>query len=400
MRRPLRVGLVGTFPPRRCGLATFTADVAASLRGTGDEVVVAALVDDAGPGDRGVNYQLVQSSEESARDVATMLSTDVDVVLIQHEFGIFGGRGSAVLQALTDNLTVPYVVTLHTVVEKFRRWQTTALSASLEGAALVFVFTDEAVGLIAAQFAGVEPKCRVVPHAAPAAIYRRNAFGLREQLGLPDEVMLISTFGLLSPSKGIEQVIRVLPTVRRCVGEVVYVIAGRTHPEVVRREGEHYRHTLELLARSLGVGDIVRFRDWFHDVDELSALLHSTDVFVTTYLDAEQIVSGALSFAIAAGVPFVSTPYRYATGLAARGCGLTAPFGDDDALADALCRVLTDDQLRHRMATDAESVSAARSWPRVGKLIHGLLDPVVDHRRAERLIDASMAGTSAGVRVS
>jgi len=395
-RPPLRVGLVGTFPPRPCGLATFTADAATSLSDAGDVVVVAALVESAGPGDPGVTYELVQTSDGSARAVAALLSTDVDVVLIEHEFGIFGGRSSAVLEALTHNLTVPYVITLHTVLEQFQSWQTTALAAPLAGAALVFVFSAEAVGLIAAQFAGVEPKCCVVPHAAPAAMYRRTAAGPRGALGLQEHTMVISTFGLLSPSKGIEHVIRAMPAVRRRVGDVVYLIAGRTHPEIVRRQGEHYRNSLEALTHSLGVDDIVRFRDWFHDIDELSALLHATDVFATPYSDAEQIVSGALSFAIAAGVPFVSTPYRYATGLATQGCGLTVPFGDDDAWADALSGVLTDNEFRHAMAARAEDVSVARSWPQVGQLIHAHLDEAVDDRWADRAFHTQMAGTSAG----
>ena len=361
--------------------------------------MVAALVDAVGPDVPGVTHQLVQTSEESARAVATSLSTDVDVVLIQHEFGIFGGQHGAVLQALTDNLTVPYIITLHTVLEPFRDWQKVALAVPLAGAALVFVFSDEAVALTASQFGGVESKCCVVPHAAPAALFGRSGSGLRDRLGLPDRTMVISTFGLLSPSKGIEHVIRAMPTLRRRVRDVVYVVAGRTHPEVVRNMGESYRESLESLARSLGVDDIVLFRDWFHDVEELSSVLATTDVFVTPYTDAEQIVSGALSFAIAAGVPFVSTPYRYATGLAAQGCGLTVPFDDDDALADALARTLTDDGLRHRMAARAETVSAARSWPQVGQLIHGLLDHAVDDRRAGSLLHVSGAEASVGARV-
>lgn len=390
-RRRLRVGLVGTFPPRACGLATFTADVAESLRGAGDVVVVAALVDAAGPDVPGATLQLVQSSEVSARNVARALSSAVDVVLVQHEFGIFGGDDGAVLQALTDNLTVPYVITLHTVLEQFSGWQMAALAHPLAGAALVFVFSDEAVALIASQFAGIESKCCVVPHAAPEALYGRSGTDLRDQLGLADHTMVISTFGLLSPSKGIEHVIRTLPSLRRRVRDVVYLIAGRTHPEVVRTMGESYRESLESLTRSLGVDDIVQFRDWFHDVEELSTLLETTDVFVTPYSDAEQIVSGALSFAIAAGVPFVSTPYRYAAGLAAQGCGLTVPFGDDDALADALARTLIDDGLRHRMAARAEEVSAARSWPQVGRSIHDLLRHVVDDRSPDRPVPVSGA---------
>ena len=286
-----------------------------------------------------------------------------------------------------DNLIVPYVITLHTVIEQFQRWQLTALAAPLAGAALVFVFSDEAVALVAAQFAGLVPRCCVVPHAAPVALFGRSRVGFRERLDLTEHTMVISTFGLLSPSKGIEHVIQALTTLRRQVDDVVYLVAGRTHPEVVRRSGEGYRECLQALTRSLGVDDIVRFRDWFHDVDELTVLLHATDVFVTPYSDAEQIVSGALSFAIAAGVPFVSTPYRYATGLARQGCGMTVPFDDDEALADALTRALTDDALRHKMAMRAEAVSAVRSWPQVGQLTHGLLNQVVNDRRAEAVYD-------------
>ena len=167
--------------------------------------------------------------------------------------------------------------------------------------------------------------------------------------------MVISTFRLLSPSKGIEHMIPAMPTVRRRVGDVVYLIAGRTHPEVVRGQGEDYRRALEALTHSLGVDEVVRFRDWFHDVDQLSALLHATDVFATPYSDADQIVSGALSFALAAGVPFVSTSYRYAVGLASQGCGLTVPFDDDEALADALSQVLTDNELRASARSHGEA---------------------------------------------
>jgi glycosyltransferase involved in cell wall biosynthesis len=381
-------------------VATFTADLAASLNGAGDDVVVAALVDCPSSPAPDVAHQLVQTSEESAQAVAASLSTDVDVVVVEHEFGIFGGEGSAVLQALTDGLTVPYVVTLHTVSETFRPWQVAALAAPLAGAALVFVFSEEAVGLLAAQFSGLADRCVVVPHAAPEALFTPNVINLREQLGVPDSTMVMSTFGLLSPAKGIEHVIAALPEVRRRVGSVVYLVAGRTHPNVVHDAGEQYRSRLEALTRTLGVADVVQFRDWFHDVDELASLLHGTDLFVTPYTDAEQIVSGALSFAIAAGVPFVSTPYRYATGLAARGCGTTVPFDDDDALADALARVLTDDRLRHRMATCAAALSAERSWPEVGRLIHDVLSRVVDDRWAERLLDTPAVGIADRVSVS
>ena len=398
---PLRIGLVGTYPPRACGLATFTADVATSLRAAGDHVVVAALVDadDRNSVVPGAAHQLVQSSAVSARSVAAALSIDVDAVLIEHEFGIFGGRRS-VLHAFTDHLAVPYVLTLHTVVARFPEWQRAALAASLAGAALVFVFSEQAVGLLVDQFPGVAGRCRVVPHGSPAEMYRSRTPALRRDVGLPADAKVISTFGLLSPSKGIEHAIRAMPLLRRAAGEVVLVVAGRTHPEVVRRHGERYRTQLMALCQASGVDDIVVFQNWFHDVDELSALLRTSDVFVTPYGDAEQIVSGALSFAVAAGLPFVSTPYRYATELAAAGCGVTVDFGDDDGFAATLRRVLTDDAQRHRMARCADALAATRSWPHVGQLISALCREVADERwrgRAGRAMSyASSFGAQAG----
>ena len=383
----LRVGLVGTYPPRPCGLATFTADVAAALIGAGERVHVTALVDALADPVHGAEHRMVHTSTASARSAAATLSAQTDIVLVQHEFGIFGGTGSNVLQAFTDRLTVPYVLTLHTVTGRFEPWERAALAVPLAGAALVLVFTPQAVELLAAQFPGIEGRCRVVPHAAPAEMFQAHADGLRLPLGLPENARLLTTFGLLSPSKGIEHVIRALPGLRKRVGDIRYVIAGRTHPEIVRHHGEAYRASLVALGESLGVADLIVFRDWFHDVEELSALLRSTDLFVTPYSNTEQIVSGALSFAIAAGLPFVSTPYRYATGLAELGCGLIVDAGDTDALADVLGLVLTDDPLRARMAQRSSDVSASRSWPEVGRVISGLLRSEVAGANAPDQLD-------------
>ena len=376
---PLRIGLVGTFPPRACGLATFTADVAESLRSMGDKVVVAALVDAAGDVAPGATYRLVQPRPASARSVADELSKDMDVVLVEHEFGIFGGERS-VLGAFTDALTVPYVVTMHTVLGPFAEWQRDALAGSLAGAALVFAFSEQAVNLLVDQFPNIAPRCRVVPHGSPTEMYRSKDADLRRLAGLAKGAKVMTTFGLLSPSKGIELVIRAMRRVREASPEAVYVVAGRTHPEVVRRDGERYRDQLLDLCRSEGVEDCVVFRNWFHDVDELSALLRSSDVFVTPYADAAQIVSGALSFAVAAGLPFVSTPYRYAVELAASGCGETTGFGDHEAMASALSRMLLDETQRHRMASRSDALAAARSWPQIGERISGLLGEVVDQK--------------------
>lgn len=377
----LRIGLVGTYPPRACGLATFTADVATSLRTAGHQVAVAALVDRDDPAGGDTVHRLVRTSAASAANVAKAFSSDVDVVLIQHEFGIFGGVDGALLGELTDRLTVPYVLTLHTVLGRYTDSQRAALAAPLREASLVLVFSDEAANLVANQFPEVKARCRVVPHGAPAELYRPRETHLRGQLGIPLDATVVSTFGLLSPGKGIEQAIRAMASLRHIVDEPLLVVAGRTHPDVQRREGERYREQLVELARHLEVDDVVMFRNWFHGVDELSSLLISSDVFVTPYTGAEQIVSGALSFAIAAGLPFVSTPYRYAVEMAATGCGLTVPFDDHHSLAGALKEIITDDDRRRGMADRARTVASSMSWPQVGHLIADLLRGVAPQVR-------------------
>ncbi len=369
----LRIGLVGTYPPRPCGLATFTADVGAALRTAGHCVEVVALIDDeSDPADDAARYRLVRNDVQSSHAVAAALSATVDVVLIEHEFGIFGGRDGALLHELTDRLAVPYAVTLHTVKGQFTPSQLGALAGPLLGSKAALVFSDEAAELLVAAIPGIAGKCHVVPHGAPTQLYTPPD-GVRATLGVSESAAVITTFGLLSPGKGIEHAITAVAALRSVVDEVVYLVAGRTHPGAVRQHGERYRDQLGVQVRRLGLDDVVRFRDWFHDVDELAVLLAATDVFVTPYVDAEQIVSGALSFAIAAGVPFVSTPYRYAHEMAGRGCGLISPFGDPDRLAATLKEILTDRVLRQRLAATAHRVGADMSWPEVGRRTAGVL---------------------------
>lgn len=369
---------MGTYPPRVCGLATFTADVCAALRGAGHLVDVVALVDEHDTVDPMVAHRLVRHDARSSRTVAAALSATVDVVLIEHEFGIFGGPDGRLLHELTDGLRVPYAMTLHTVTGRFTASQRAALHGPLLGAQAVLVFSDEAGELLGTAVPRLQPRrCRVVPHGAPAELYAPPPPDVRARIGLTSANRVITTFGLLSPGKGIEHAIAAAGALRHVRDDVVYVVAGRTHPEVVRHDGERYRDGLRAQVGRLGLEDVVVFRDWFHDVDELAALLAASDVFLTPYAGADQIVSGALSFAVAAGVPFVSTPYRHAVDLARRGCGLLVPFADADAMAGALKEVLVDSGLRTQLATQARRVGAGMSWPEVGRRTATVLADIV-----------------------
>ncbi len=396
--RPLRIGLVGTFPPRSCGLATYAADLNAALLDAGHRTVIVASVDHGDLPAPGA-IPLRQHDAESYVETARLLSQCVDVVMIQHEFGIYGGPDGCLLGALTDALRVPFAVTLHTVLKDYSISQRTALTPVLRRAGQVHVFTDAAQALLVDQHFVSGADVRVVAHGVPPQIRRATRDGSpRRRLGIPTGTKVVSTFGLLSPGKGIETAITAMATLRDTLDSVCYVIAGRTHPDVARRDGETYRRSLEQLARTVGVDDSVMFIDRFLTVDELATLLAASDVFVTPYPGAEQIVSGTLSFAIAAGVPFVSTPYRYAQTMAAAGAGVIVPWtAGHEGIARALLEVLTNPQRHAGHALAARCISRQTSWPVIGRQIGAHLAHLADPAVSTALPTSAGAMTSVSV---
>lgn len=380
----MHIAIIGTYPPRRCGIATFTADVEMSLLELGESITIVAVdgaEDDepggAGNGRRGSGAPVIVSSAPgSYENAAVWLNrSGVDVVLVQHEFGIHGGEAGANLLRLTDRLTIPYVVTLHTVLPHFSHSQATVLQELCGSAAAVTVFTGSARRLVLEQELAPARSLRVVPHGAPVELYRAvRSPETRRRLGLPESGPLLSTFGLLSSGKGLELTIRAMPELVAEWPELRYVIAGRTHPGVLRHEGEKYRDGLQALARSLGVAEYVVFLDRFLAIEEIADVLAATDVFCTPYRNEDQIVSGALTFALAAGCPVVSTPYRYAADMLAGGAGIIVPPGDVEAFAAGLRTVLRDGPDRDAALAAANSLSGALSWPSVARTLERVLD--------------------------
>src|SRR5581483_10820669 len=329
----MRTAIVSTFPPRACGIGTFAADLRSTLPGT-DVVNVADLVavvhEPSSPQRRGVLATIAQAVRGDYVRTARMLGRlDVDVVLLQHEYGIFGGRDGEYVLSFARELAQPLVVTLHTVLSEPTLHQAEVLSELCAEAELVIVMTDTARRLLVAS--GSEEKVRIVPHGAPARITARAASERQPTRRLvDDETFRLSTFGLISPGKGLETVIEALPAMIERHPRISYTIAGRTHPDIAHREGERYRLMLERRVLELDLDAHVEFDDRFLTTDELSDLLARTDVFVTPYGNREQIASGALTFAIAAGCAVVSTPYWYAQDMLASGAGLLVPFRDPD----------------------------------------------------------------------
>lgn len=368
----MRAAIVSTFPPRACGIGTFAADLRATLTGTGPVTVadlVAIVHEPSSPQRRGLLATIAQAVRGDYVRTARMLGRlDVDVVLLQHEYGIFGGRDGEYVLSFARELAQPLVVTLHTVLSEPTPHQADVLTELCSEAELVIVMTETARRLLVLSGACREERVRVVPHGAPARITARAA---RDHEALASgpvavrDVFQLSTFGLISPGKGLETVIDALPAMIARHPEIVYTIAGRTHPDVAHREGERYRLMLERRVLELGLGAHVEFDDRFLAVDELSDLLAATDVFLTPYANREQIASGALTFAIAAGCAIVSTPYWYAQDMLASGAGLLVPFRDSEALADAVCSYAERPEALMAARAKARRIGSTLAWPAV-----------------------------------
>jgi glycosyltransferase involved in cell wall biosynthesis len=381
----MHVAIVGTYPPTRCGIATFTADVEAALRSNDTDVTVVPV----GRGEPDAPIGIERDERPSyARAAGQLNELQCDVVLVQHEFGIFGGPSGSHLLDLVERLDMPYVVTLHTVLPRFSDHESALIAALCRNAAAVTVFSSTARRLLLEQELVPASAVQVVAHGAPAELYDyRDRSTARTRLGIPHDGPVMATFGLLSDGKGIEVAIRALAELADRHPGLQYVVAGRTHPEVIARDGERYRQMLHELAAEMGVAERVIFLDRFLDLSELADLLAVSDLVCTPYRGQDQIVSGVLTFALAAGCPVVSTPYRYARDVLADGAGLLVPFGDHAAFAEAI-DCLLDEHAGSTARLAARQASAQMPWPTVGRALRTVLSqvrtrqPVPPHERA------------------
>ena len=379
-RRPAkartRLAIVSTYAPRRCGIATFSEDLRVALASAAPEVSVSicaverAELEFPDEVDTVIRTDVADDYRIAARRMA---ATGVDVVLIQHEYGIFGGPDGAHVLVLADELTrlgVPYLVTLHTVLSHPSPGQAATVRALSERAAAVTVFSPTATRLLADNAIVPPGKVILVPHGAPEVLYDEatavaESPALRAALAGAVGRPMVATFGLLGPGKGIETAIEALPSVAREHPNMRYIIAGATHPEQVRLHGERYREALQQQVAELGLTDNVVFVDDFLSETDLAALLRRTDVYLTPYPNREQISSGTLTFAIAAGSAIVSTDYHYAKDMVSDDMGAVVPVNDPGAISDALAGLFGD----RRALAEARAATAMAghrlSWPAV-----------------------------------
>lgn len=365
------VALVGTYPPTACGLATFTSNLRAAIAegGRGWDARVVRVLEQWEPErcDDVVAPWVVGDGTSLHRAVHALNS--FDAVLLQHEYGLFGGRDGEDVLELLDGLEVPVVPVLHTALLEPSPHQREILDRILDAAAVVVVQSEAARQRIVAVHDADPDDVIVIPHGAAA-----NFFGpVLRDVSRP----AVLTWGLLSPGKGIEHGIAAVARLRPHAPAASYIVAGQTHPKVRAANGERYREQLQEQARSLGIGARVRFDAAYRDWDSLRALVRSVDVVLLPYDSRDQVSSGVLVEAVASGKPMVATRFPHAEELLADGAGILVDHGDVDAMAAALDRVLYEPGLADRLTSAARRAAAPLLWPAVGVSYRSLVDRVV-----------------------
>jgi glycosyltransferase involved in cell wall biosynthesis len=357
----VRISVLSTYTPTPCGIATFSEALTLHLRQAGAEVGVVRMVDAFEPQSAPVVYQWISTDRSAASDAAAIMN-QYDVAVIQHEYGIFGGPDGEDVLELVDGVRIPIITVLHTVLVDPTANQRRVLDELCRASSVLVTMTETARGRLIEGW-DIDPS-RIVVITHGAEDNRGDPLDIRPALGLRPTVL---TWGLLSQGKGIEWALHAFAQLRDITPVPRYRIVGQTHPRVLEREGEAYRDSLEGLTHELDLTSIVRFDSHYLSGPALRQIVRDADVILLPYDSRDQVTSGVLTEAVAAGKPVISTSFPHAVELLSSGAGLLVPQGDPDALACALRRVLTEYQLADRMAAKSRQLATTLLWPAVAE---------------------------------
>jgi glycosyltransferase involved in cell wall biosynthesis len=380
---PSRIAVVGNYLPRHCGIATFTTDLCDAIHAEYGPIELLALpVNDTEEGysyPARVRFELSEENLASYQQAADFLNfSNIDLVCLQHEYGIFGGPAGAHILELLRRLTMPVVTTLHTVLREPNPDQRKVMEEIVVLSDRLIVMSRQSADILEEVFHVLPEKIDLIPHGIPDLPFTDPNF-YKDGFGTEGKEVLL-TFGLLSPNKGIENVIQALPEILAHHNNVVYMISGITHPHILRREGDKYRSSLQKLAKDLGVESNVIFRNRFVSPEELVELIGAADIYITPYKHKGQVVSGTLAYALSAGKAIISTPYLHAVELLDEGRGALVPFDDPQALAAKTIELLDNSTERHAMRKRAYVYSRNMVWDRVAQQYMGSFERVYNER--------------------
>ncbi len=365
-----KIAFISSFPPRKCGIATFTSDMIRNIKRTakdGFEPLVVAMRSDselkyAEP----VKFEIRQKVKNDYICAADYINfSHVDVVSVQHEFGLFGGAAGSYLSLLLNKLHAPIITTLHTVLDDPNESYFNSMVDVCEASYKIITMNERGVTMLENIYGIERDKIQLIPHGIPDLPFVDNNY-YKHKFGMEGRRTIL-TFGLLSRNKDIEVMLKAMPAIIEAEPSVLYVILGMTHPSVLKEEGESYRFKLRQMVKELGLQKHVIFHNRFVGDEELSNFLCAADIYVTPYLSREQLTSGTLSFAVGTGKAVVSTPYWAAMELLAKGQGKLVRFGDWRHTAKAIVEILQKDSLFYSLRRKAYEYGRSRTWPKIGQ---------------------------------
>ena len=367
---PSRIAVIGNYLPRQCGIATFTTDLCAAISAEcGTARLFALPVNDTEEGydyPERVRWSLTQDDVKSYQDAAEFLNfNNIDMVCLQHEYGIFGGPAGSHILHLLRALKMPVVTTLHTVLREPNPNQRMVMEEIAELSDRLIVMSQLSSQFLQEIFKVPGSKIDIIPHGVPDLPFLDPNF-FKDRFGVEGKAVLL-TFGLLSPNKGIENVIQALPQILSKHSNVAYIVAGATHPHILRREGDKYRASLQALAKEMGVESQVIFHDRFVSPEEMAEFIGAADIYITPYRFEAQVVSGTLAYALGAGKAIISTPYWHAIELLDDRRGALVPFQNPIAIAQKTIELLDTPALRHAMRKRAYIFAREMVWKRVAQ---------------------------------
>ena len=359
---------LGTYPPKQCGIATFSMDLRNSLLINGNEIKVMAVSDNSYQyhyTDE-VLFNLKQNHKQSYIRAANFLNkAPVELIIIQHEYGIYGGREGEYIMELVRLLHKPFVLITHTVLPRPSKRQKQVLNYLCSRASAIVCMTRRSEHLLSDLYEAPPELIQVIPHGVPE-FKEQTQDSLKEKYGLQGRD-LISTFGLIGPGKGLELGIQAIAQIVKEHPQTTYLILGQTHPMLKKQEGEKYRHMLEDMVVKLGLEHNVVFVNKFLSDEELGEYLYMSDIYLSPYPNKDQAVSGTMAFAIGCGRAIVSTSYAYACEFLSGGRGLLAAEADPEELAGLMKRILTNPDLKQSLQYNALKLGKSWSWPSVGQ---------------------------------
>ena len=364
-----KVVFISSFPPRQCGIATFTSDlitnIAAAAKGEFEPLVVAMRSADHKYDDP-VKFEIRQNVKSDYICAADYINfSHVDVVSVQHEFGLFGGEAGAYLNLLLDRLKAPVITTLHTVLDDPDPHYYKSLVNVCKASYRVITMNKRGVNMLHEIYGIPAGKIKLIAHGIPDLPFVDSNY-YKHKFGLEDRKTIL-TFGLLNKNKGIEKMLQAMPAIIEIEPSVIYIVLGMTHPNVLKNDGESYRFSLQQMVKDLNLQEHVIFHNRFVDDEELHNFLCATDLYVTPYQSVKQLTSGTLSFAVGTGKAVVSSPYWAAQELLADGRGKLVDFNDSEQAAQAITELLRGDSLFYSLRRLAYEYGRSRTWPHIGQ---------------------------------